>query len=96
MNRLLAAVDKVGTPEQLGLPKVALDTGVERVITAMFVLIGALSVIFIIVGGLKYSLSGGDPKRVETARETILYAVIGLIVSVSAFAIVKFLVTNVG
>jgi len=52
---------------------------------------GFLSVIFIVVGGLQYILSGGNSQRTKQARETILYAVIGLVVSGSALAIVLFL-----
>ncbi len=56
----------------------------------LFVL-GFLAVIFIVVGGLQYIFSGGNPSRTKQARETILYAAIGLVVSGSAYAIVVFI-----
>ena len=45
-----------------------------------------------VVGGLKYVISAGDPSQLKTARETIIYAVVGLVVAMLAFAIVKFVV----
>lgn len=56
---------------------------------------GAISVLMIIIGGLRYALSGGDQGTISTAKNTILYAVIGLVVSVAAYAIVNFVLTNI-
>ncbi len=53
-------------------------------------IIGILSVIMLIVGGLKYAVSAGDAKKVTDAKNTILYALIGLIISILAYAIVNF------
>lgn len=55
-------------------------------------LVGAISVIVIIYGGFLYVTSTGDSKRVEAAKSTILYAVIGIIVAVLAYAIVNFVI----
>ena len=49
----------------------------------------------IIVGGIKYSTSAGDPAKVSSARLTIMYAIGGLVVSILAFAIVYFVVGRV-
>jgi len=57
--------------------------------TALFIL-GAVSVVMIILGGIKYTTSTGDTKNVESAKNTILYAVIGLVVALLAYAIVNF------
>ena len=56
---------------------------------------GAISVLMIIIGGLRYVTSGGDQGGITSAKNTILYAVVGLIVSVMAYAIVNFVLTNV-
>jgi hypothetical protein len=56
---------------------------------------GAISVLMIIIGGFRYTASGGDQGSITSAKNTILYAVIGLIVSVMAYAIVNFILTNV-
>jgi hypothetical protein len=57
-------------------------------------LIGAISVIMIIYGGIRYTTSGGDAKNVTAAKSTILYAVVGLVVAILAFAIVNFVITK--
>ena len=60
--------------------------------TALF-LIGAISVLMLIYGGIRYTTSGGSEKSVTAAKNTILYAVVGIIVAVLAFAIVNFVLT---
>ena len=51
--------------------------------------VGAISIIMIVVGGILFALSNGDSSRVAKARNTVLYAAIGLIVSLLASAIVN-------
>ena len=60
---------------------------------ALFI-IGALSVIMLIFGGIKYTLSSGDAKQVEAAKNTIMYAIIGVVVALLAGAIVNFVLTS--
>jgi len=60
------------------------------------ILIGALSVIMIILGGLRYVTSNGDSKNVTAAKDTIMYAIIGVIVAIVAYAIVQFVTTTIG
>jgi len=57
-------------------------------------IVGISAVIVIIVAGLRYVLSGGDPKNTTAAKDTILYAVIGLVVALLSFAIVNFVVVR--
>ncbi len=66
----------------------------SAVSNALIFLIGALAVIMIIIGALRYITSNGDPKQAEAARNTILYSVIGLILAIAAYAIVNFVVTT--
>lgn len=65
-------------------------TLVQSIITLLLWLIGIISVIMIIVGGIRYALSGGDSNSINGAKNTILYAVIGLVVAMLAYAIVGF------
>jgi hypothetical protein len=58
-------------------------------------LVGSISVIMIIIGGFRYVTSGGDSKAVSAAKDTILYAIIGVVVAIVAYAIVQFVATNV-
>ncbi len=53
-------------------------------------IVGALSVIMLIWGGLRYILSGGDSKKITDAKNTILYAIIGLAIAFLSYAIINF------
>jgi hypothetical protein len=65
---------------------------VGNVVLIVMTMAGSLAVIFIIVGGIWYVVSLGSPSRIERAKNTIMYAVIGLILVIIAEAIVTFLV----
>lgn len=56
---------------------------------------GMIAVAMIIYGGIQYIASAGDTNKVKKAKDTILYSVLGLIVSLLAFAIVNFVINNV-
>lgn len=72
------------------------DNGVfGRITNVILLIVGIVSVIMLIYGGLRYILSGGDSKKVTDAKNTILYAIIGLIISLLAYAIVNFVLTSV-
>lgn len=53
-------------------------------------LVGIIAVIMLIIGGIRYAVSGGDQAAVTAAKNTILYAIIGLVVAFMAFAIINF------
>ena len=69
-------------------------TLITSVINVMLFIIGVLSVIMIIYGGIIYVISAGDSGRVSKAKNTIMYAIVGLIVSLLAYAIVNFVITR--
>lgn len=58
--------------------------------------IGFISVVMLIWGGLRYIISGGDSKKITDAKNTILYALIGLVVAFLAYAIVNFVLNAIG
>jgi hypothetical protein len=68
------------------------DEIVSQVINILSLAVGVVAVIMIIVGGLRYITSGGDSGNVTGAKNTILYAVVGLIVVALAQVIVRFVV----
>ena len=68
---------------------------IKNIINVMLVISGIVAVIVIIVGGISYSVSVGDPAKVKKAKDTILYALIGLVVAVAAFSIVNFVVGRI-
>ena len=65
-------------------------TTVGKVLDTIYLWIGIIAVIFIVIGGVNYTTSQGDPNKTKKAKTTILYAVIGLIVSLLAFGITSF------
>jgi hypothetical protein len=64
-------------------------------INILSLVVGVISVVMIIVGGLKYIMSGGDSGNVTGAKNTILYAVVGLVIVALAQFIVRFVLTKV-
>ena len=69
--------------------------GIFRTITnVLLFLIGAISVIMLIVGGIRYVVSGGDSTAVQNAKNTILYAIVGVVVAILAYAVVNFVITS--
>lgn len=67
---------------------------VKNIVNILLFVLGALAVVMIIVGGIKYVVSAGDAKQVEAAKNTIMYAVIGVVVALLAGAIVNFVLTT--
>ncbi len=68
---------------------------IVTVINIFSLVVGVISVIMIIIGGLKYITSGGDSGNVTSAKNTILYAIIGLVVVALAQIIVRFVIERV-
>jgi hypothetical protein len=60
------------------------------VTNTLLFLVGAISVIMLVVGGLRYTISGGNSTAVTAAKNTVLYAIVGLIISILAYAIINF------
>lgn len=66
---------------------------IKNVINLLLFIVGVIAVIAIVIGGIRYTTSNGDSSQTKAAKDTILYAVIGLIVAIMSFAIVNFVVT---
>ncbi|OGL22539.1 hypothetical protein A2707_04425 [Candidatus Saccharibacteria bacterium RIFCSPHIGHO2_01_FULL_45_15] len=70
------------------------NRGLRNVVNVMMFLLGAIAVIMIVIGGIRYVTSNGDASSTKAAKDTILYSVIGLIVALIAYAIVSFVITQ--
>ena len=70
------------------------DCVLNTVINVALYFIGSISVLMLIIGGVRYTMSGGNDKAVGAAKNTILYAVIGVVVALLAYAIVNFVLTT--
>ena len=80
-----------GTPDN-----VTEDDGlIKKVVNLLLWAIGIISVIMIIIGGIRYATSNGDSNQVTAAKNTIMYAVIGLVIAIFAYAIVKFVFVQI-
>lgn len=64
----------------------------NNIVNTLIFVIGAAAVIMIIIGGFRYVVSNGDSGSITTAKNTILYAVVGLVVAIMSYAIVNFII----
>lgn len=67
----------------------------NNILNTITFVIGAIAVLMIVIGALRYALSSGEQAAIVSAKNTILYAVIALVVAVMANAIVNFVLTNI-
>lgn len=87
-------------PDSLGCEgnKPATGSGIfgiiKNVIEVMLTIGGIVAVIMIIIGGIRYVTSNGEQAHVKGAKDTILYAVIGLVVTILAYSIVYYVTKN--
>ncbi len=70
------------------------NNGIKLAIRIFQFVVGIISIVMIIIGGLKYITSGGDAGNIGTAKNTILYAIVGLVVVVLAQVIVQFVLSK--
>lgn len=72
--------------------------GLKEVITTIsntiLLLVGVVAVLFLILGGFQYVTSGGNPEQVNKAKNTILYAIIGIVAALIAYVAVTFVLEN--
>ena len=67
----------------------------KNVINVMLYLAGTIAVIMVVIGGIRYITSDGDSSKANQAKNTIIYAVVGIVVSLMSFAIVNFVIGRV-
>jgi hypothetical protein len=78
------------------LPNVEAGTNqLQDILNIVFAISGAIAVLIIVLAGFKYITSGSDPGAVSTAKNAIIYALVGLVVIMFAFAIVNFVIAGV-
>jgi len=81
----------MGCSKGEGQPETLIGNGgvVNTVINVMLFIVGILCVIMIIFAGIRYVTSAGDKGKVDTAKNTIVYSIVGLIVAIVAYALVN-------
>ena len=83
-----------GCPET-GANNDALQPAIEGILNGIIAVCGLIAVVFVVIGGINYMTSSGDPGKIEKAKKTILYACIGLVIAALAFAIVNFIILRI-
>ena len=62
----------------------------STVTSILLFVVGALAVIMVVVGGLRYVISGGNASAVSAAKNTVLYAIVGVVIAFLAYALINF------
>lgn len=92
LYRLMAAIDTSGLPHHGSVGTADLN----RILQIVFGLAASIALLIIVIAGFRYIVAAGDPEGVSRAKKAILYAVIGLLVSLAAFSIVTIVLQNIG
>ena len=71
-----------------------LNAAIRTVVNVLLYILGAIAVIMIVIGGIRYATSNGDSSQLTAAKNTIMYAVVGVIVALAAYAIVNFFIVQ--
>lgn len=83
------------TPGALNLPFAQINNAqVNNIVSMVFALAGAITVLFIIIGAIKYTTSQGNANDVQKGKDIIVYALVGLVFVIFSFTIVQFITAN--
>jgi heme/copper-type cytochrome/quinol oxidase subunit 2 len=99
MNVVHAAVDwnaTLGGPDKDVATFKSLEPLFTNIVQAVVALVGVALFVMLLVAGFKYLFSGGDPKKLEAAKGTLTNAIIGVVVIVSAYIILKLIAVFTG
>lgn len=94
LTRLAVTLVDGGSADIKNVPTLTSEQVLQNGLNIAYLLAGIIAVIVIIIGGFMYTTSGGDSSGVTKAKNLILYAVVGLIVIIAAFAITNFVLGN--
>lgn len=84
-NRLAVAIPDIDIIQK----STSAESIVKNIINGSLFFIGAIALVFVIWGGILFVTSGGDAEKTTKARNTLLYAIIGIVVVVLAYVIVN-------
>ena len=68
----------------------SIDVGFTNITHGLLFVIGMLAVIFIIISGIQMALSAGNPKRFAQGQQSLLYSVVGVVLTIVAYGLVSF------
>ncbi len=81
-----------GMPTQL----VGTDGTLSNIVNSVLYVAGIIAVVMLIIGGIRFMVSRGDKDKVQKAKNTVIYAIIGLVLVIFSYAIVNFIVSATG
>lgn len=93
---LLVRFSQAISGDGVDIPRTGNDVGTafQNAMQVVFAIMGAISVLVITIAAFQYVTSSGDPQKTAKAKDTIMYAVIGLAIAVLATAIIQFVVSE--
>jgi ABC-type Fe3+ transport system permease subunit len=94
-SQVLQGVNDSGDCNNKNCAEKAVNNLFATIVKILSFLIGVIAIIMIIVAGFKYMTSNGDANGISNAKNTLIYALIGLVVAVLAQFLVQFVLTNV-
>lgn len=94
INNLQYMAQSIGG-NRVNLPTASFDATFPNIVSTVLGIAILLSVLFVVIGGFKYTTSNGSSEGIKKAKDTILYAIIGLVISLSAYVIVQFVLETI-
>lgn len=67
---------------------------ITNISNSLLLLVGIVAVLFLILGGFQYITSAGNPENINKAKTTITYTIIGVLITLLSYAVVKFIVSQ--
>lgn len=92
MQQLLLTLAATISPEEIGINNPAKDPNavLANTLTTVYIWAGIICVLVIVIAGIFYSVSAGNPNQTTRAREAIQYALVGVLFIMMAFVITQF------
>lgn len=95
MSHVVSALFAAISSDSVNIPKAEINAAqFGNIFSVILAIGGAVAVIFVVLGGIKYSMSQGNASDLEKAKNMILYALVGLGFVIMAFTIVQFVTAN--
>lgn len=95
-NNKAAVCEGIGLAGSCAQPagSTSVDSAIKLAISVLSFVVGIAAVIMVIIGGFKYVISNGDSNSINSAKNTILYAIIGLVVAGLAQVLVRYVLSR--
>jgi len=91
------ANNSIGSCSDLNLPNCnSSGTEISDIVGTIFLFVGFLATLFLVIAGIQYAASAGDPQKTAQAKNAIIYALLGVVLSFSVFAIINYLFGDSG